>query len=80
MFTNRWNPLEDLISLHRDMDRVFGRQWGEGSPRQTNGAWTPQSEVASYAGATGAAQRRSESGPDHAARQHASDQRRSPDR
>lgn len=49
MFTvNRWNPFEELTNLHRDMDRVFGRQWAEadGSARQTDRGWTPMSEVA----------------------------------
>lgn len=43
---NRWNPFEELATLHRDMDRVFGRQWEENGPRQTDRTWTPPSEVA----------------------------------
>ncbi|MDA1185535.1 MAG: Hsp20/alpha crystallin family protein [Acidobacteria bacterium] len=46
MLTTRWNPFEDLFTLHRDMDRVFGRQWSEHTPRSANGTWAPQSEVA----------------------------------
>ena len=49
MFTvNRWSPFEELTNLHRDMDRVFGRQWPESGPRQTDRTWTPPSEVAAY--------------------------------
>ena len=48
MFTvNRWNPFEELATLHRDMDRVFGRQFGENAPRQANQGWTPPIEIAS---------------------------------
>ena len=43
---NRWNPLEELSNLHRDLDRAFGRQWGENLPRQTDRSWTPPGEVA----------------------------------
>ena len=47
MFTiNRWNPLEELTTLHRDMDRLFGRQWAENAPGRTDRAWTPPSEIA----------------------------------
>ena len=47
MFTvNRGNPFEELTTLHRDMDRVFGRQWGENAPSQTDRAWAPPSEIA----------------------------------
>jgi HSP20 family protein len=46
MYTvNRWNPFEDLATLHRDMDRVFGRQWGENTNNRGDRAWTPQSEI-----------------------------------
>ena len=40
----RWNPFEDLTSLHREMDRVFGRYVGDeraGAPA----AWIPATEV-----------------------------------
>ena len=42
----RWNPLTELNSLHREMDRVFGRYYGpEGAtPRP---AWTPATEITS---------------------------------
>lgn len=40
----RWNPFEELGTLHRDMDRVFGRYIGSDEP--TSGpAWTPATEV-----------------------------------
>ena len=40
----RWNPFEELTSLHREMDRVFGRYAGDeraGAPA----AWIPATEV-----------------------------------
>ena len=45
-YTNRWNPFQELATLHRDMDRVFGRQLGDTAPER-NGAWTPPCEIAS---------------------------------
>jgi HSP20 family protein len=47
MLTTRWNPFEELLTLHRDLDRVFGRQRGEHSPGAASGTWTPQSEIVS---------------------------------
>jgi len=50
MFTTAWNPFEELTALHRDMDRVFGRRFGDTAPYQAtrNGeTWTPPIEVAS---------------------------------
>ena len=40
----RWNPLEDLGTLHREMDRVFGRYIGSDEPA-AGPAWTPATEV-----------------------------------
>ena len=40
----RWNPFEELTSLHREMDRVFGRYVGDeraGAPA----AWVPATEI-----------------------------------
>ena len=46
-YTNRWNPFQELATLHRDMDRVFGRQLGDAAPASNgNGAWTPPCEIA----------------------------------
>lgn len=39
----RWNPFEELGTLHREMDRVFGRYVGE--EPATGPAWTPATEV-----------------------------------
>lgn len=39
----RWNPFEELGTLHREMDRVFGRYVGE-EPAAGPG-WTPATEV-----------------------------------
>lgn len=49
MFTTTWNPLEELTALHRDMDRVFGRRFGDATSHQgrPGQAWTPPIEVAS---------------------------------
>lgn len=41
----RWNPFEDLGTLHREMDRVFGRYAGEEPAARP--AWTPATEVRS---------------------------------
>ena len=47
-YTNRWNPFRELATLHRDMDRVFGRQLGDTAPERNGaGAWTPPCEIAS---------------------------------
>ncbi len=40
----RWNPFEELGTLHRDMDRVFGRYIGSDGPT-AGSAWTPATEV-----------------------------------
>ena len=39
----RWNPFEELGTLHREMDRVFGRYIGE--EPAAGPAWTPATEV-----------------------------------
>ena len=41
----RWNPFEELGSLHREMDRVFGRYVGEEPPARA--AWKPATEIRS---------------------------------
>ncbi len=47
--THRWNPFEELATLHRGLDRVFNRQQLDaGTPGVDGaGAWTPPCEVAS---------------------------------
>ena len=40
----RWNPFEELTSLHREMDRVFGRYMGDERGR-TAAAWIPATEI-----------------------------------
>ena len=42
----RWNRLEELTSLHRDLDWVFGRSWGE-YPMGERRPWVPATEVTS---------------------------------
>ena len=39
----RWNPFEELGTLHREMDRVFGRYIGEEPAAEP--AWTPATEA-----------------------------------
>lgn len=39
----RWSPFEDLGTLHREMDRVFGRYIGD--EPVAGPAWTPATEV-----------------------------------
>jgi HSP20 family protein len=40
--TTRWSPFEELNSLHREMDRLFGREYGDSG---TPGAFAPALEV-----------------------------------
>lgn len=40
----RWNPFEELNSLHREMDRVFGRVWGD-LPSDSIATFRPAMEV-----------------------------------
>ena len=42
----RWNPFEDLNGLHREMDRVFGRSYGD-NPKTDGWSWVPATEVTS---------------------------------
>ena len=32
----RWNPFDEMTSLHREIDRVFGRSW-RSIPAETDG-------------------------------------------
>lgn len=41
----RWNPFEELTSLHRDVDRVFGRYWNEVPAVPTGTTFVPATEV-----------------------------------
>ena len=40
----RWNPFEELSSLHREMDRVFGRYVGD-ERTAAPAAWIPATEI-----------------------------------
>ncbi len=42
--TTRWSPFEELTTLHREMDRLFGRAYGDPG---TAGAFAPALEVLS---------------------------------
>ena len=42
----RWNPFEELNSLHREMDRAFGRSYGV-TPKTDGWSWVPATEVTS---------------------------------
>ena len=44
----RWNPFEELTTLHREMDRLFGRAYGQEQARQSTASevtFTPPLEV-----------------------------------
>ena len=43
----RWNPFEELTSLHRRMDRVFGGYLGDEWAGAPATAWTPAAEIES---------------------------------
>lgn len=46
MNLTRWNPFEELNSLHRDLDRVFGYARGDGRPPAGEASWAPATEIA----------------------------------
>ena len=46
MNLTRWNPFEELDSLHRELDRAFGRRAGDAQGGAHGGAWVPATEVA----------------------------------
>ena len=46
MNLTRWNPFEELNSLHRELDRVFGHTQGEARSPVREAAWVPATEIA----------------------------------
>ena len=46
MNLTRWNPFEELNSLHRDLDRVFGYTRGDGRTPVGEASWAPATEIA----------------------------------
>ena len=46
MNVTRWNPFEELNSLHRDLDRVFGYTSGDGRTPVGEASWAPATEIA----------------------------------
>ena len=46
MNLTRWNPFEELNSLHRDLDRVFGYTRGDGRAPVGEASWAPATEIA----------------------------------
>ena len=42
----RWNPFEELNSLHRELDRVFGYTRGDAGAPVGEASWAPATEVA----------------------------------
>jgi HSP20 family protein len=42
--TTRWTPWTELAGLHRDLDTIFGRVFGENTSRATN-VWAPAADV-----------------------------------
>ena len=43
----RWNPFAELNSLHREMDRVFGRYVADEEPDAGLSRWVPATEISS---------------------------------
>ena len=41
----RWNPFEELTTLHREMDRVFGRYVSDEQAGRPATAWIPATEI-----------------------------------
>ncbi len=42
----RWDPVRDLLSIQNEMNRLFGRTYGnEPSEAEFNGAWAPAVDV-----------------------------------
>ncbi len=41
----RWNPFAELNTLHREMDRVFGRYVGDDEAGPERSAWVPATEI-----------------------------------
>ena len=50
MMLARWNPLDEFSVVHREVDRLFGRSWGDVHARTNEGAWVPATEVTSGEG------------------------------
>ena len=46
MNLTRWNPFEELNSLHRELDRVFGHAQGDRRAPVGNASWAPATEIA----------------------------------
>ena len=46
MNLTRWNPFEEMNSLHRDLDRVFGYSQGEARTPVREAHWAPATEIA----------------------------------
>ena len=44
----RWSPVDEMTSLQSEMDRVFGRFFGDWSPN-AGSPWVPATEVSSHA-------------------------------
>src|SRR6185503_15064399 len=41
----RWTPWNELAGLHRDLDSIFGRVFGETGPRQAIDSFTPAADL-----------------------------------
>jgi HSP20 family protein len=41
----RWTPWTELAGLHRDLDSIFGRVFGEQASRGAIGSWAPAADV-----------------------------------
>ena len=47
MNLTRWNPFEELNSLHRELDRAFGYTRGDARTPVGEASWAPATEIAS---------------------------------
>jgi HSP20 family protein len=45
MAITRWDPFRDLMSIHNEMNRLFGRTYGGDVGESSRGAWTPALDV-----------------------------------
>ena len=41
----RWTPWTELAGLHRDLDSIFGRVFGDTGSRQSIDSWAPAADV-----------------------------------
>jgi HSP20 family protein len=45
MAVSRWDPFSDLMSIQNELNRLFGRTYGEAGERVRGGQWSPPLDV-----------------------------------